>query len=264
MIELRGIEKSFGSNTVLRGVNLTIPVGQTTCIIGRSGCGKSVLLKHIVGLLQADAGTVTIDGSDVSKLTKKELFALRRRIGYVFQGAALFDSLSVFDNIVIGLVEHGETNAARLDAEGRRVLSAVGLIPDISQSDTDTFEFAYSLLAAKKPSALSGGMRKRVGVARALVGEPTYIFYDEPTTGLDPVTSQQIDDLLEHVASTQNVTSVVITHDMFSVYNIADQVIMIDSGKVQFSGTVLELRASADPVVVEFLARFVQSEPIIL
>ncbi|MBC8125274.1 MAG: ATP-binding cassette domain-containing protein [Candidatus Kapabacteria bacterium] len=264
MIELRGIEKSFGSNTVLRGVDLTIPVGKTTCIIGRSGCGKSVLLKHIVGLLEADAGTVTIDGSDVSKLTKKELFALRRRIGYVFQGAALFDSLSVFDNVIIGLVEHGETNTARLDAEGRRVLSAVGLIPDISQSGTEAFEIAYATLAAKKPSALSGGMRKRVGVARALVGEPAYIFYDEPTTGLDPVTSQQIDDLLEHVATTQNVTSVVITHDMFSVYNIADHVIMLDSGKVQFYGTVAELRASLDPVVVEFLARFVPSEPIIL
>jgi len=259
MIELRGIKKSFGSKVVLSGVDMVIPNGKTTCIIGRSGCGKSVLLKHIVGLLQADAGTVTIDGKDVSKLTKDQLFEMRRRIGYVFQAAALFDSMSVFDNVVIGLVEHGETDQAMLDAEGRRVLSAVGLVPDPSTTDAETFEREYRILATKKPSDLSGGMKKRVGVARALVGQPTYIFYDEPTTGLDPVTSQQIDDLLEYVAESQNVTSVVITHDMFSVYNIADHVIMLDSGVVQFSGTVPELQASTDPVVVEFLARFVPS-----
>lgn len=259
MIELRGIKKSFGSKVVLSGVDMVIPNGKTTCIIGRSGCGKSVLLKHIVGLLQADAGTVTIDGRDVNKLTKNELFEMRRRIGYVFQAAALFDSMSVFDNVVIGLVEHGETDQAMLDAEGRRVLSAVGLVPDPTTTDAETFEREYRILATKKPSDLSGGMKKRVGVARALVGQPTYIFYDEPTTGLDPVTSQQIDDLLEYVAESQNVTSVVITHDMFSVYNIADHVIMLDSGVVQFSGTVPELQASTDPVVVEFLARFVPS-----
>lgn len=259
MIELRGIKKSFGSKVVLSGVDMVIPNGKTTCIIGRSGCGKSVLLKHIVGLLQADAGTVTIDGKDVNKLTKDQLFEMRRRIGYVFQAAALFDSMSVFDNVVIGLVEHGETDQAMLDAEGRRVLSAVGLVPDPTTTDAETFEREYRILATKKPSDLSGGMKKRVGVARALVGQPTYIFYDEPTTGLDPVTSQQIDDLLEHVAQSQNVTSVVITHDMFSVYNIADHVIMLDSGVVQFSGTVPELQASTDPVVVEFLARFVPS-----
>lgn len=259
MIELRGIKKSFGTKVVLSGVDMVIPNGKTTCIIGRSGCGKSVLLKHIVGLLKADAGTVTIDGKDVSKLTKSQLFDMRRRIGYVFQAAALFDSMSVFDNVVIGLVEHGETNQALLDAEGRRVLSAVGLVPDPATTDAETFEREYRILSTKKPSDLSGGMRKRVGVARALVGQPTYIFYDEPTTGLDPVTSQQIDDLLEYVAVSQNVTSVVITHDMFSVYNIADHVIMLDGGVVQFSGTVPELQASADPVVVEFLARFVPS-----
>ncbi len=256
MIELRGLRKAFGSKVVLAGVDLVIPNGKTTCIIGRSGCGKSVLLKHIVGLLDGDAGTVTIDGNDVRRLSRKELFALRQRIGYVFQGAALFDSLTVFENVVIGLVEHGEHDPAVLDAEGRRVLSAVGLVPDPSTVDAETFEREYAILAAKKPSDLSGGMKKRVGVARALVGKPTYIFYDEPTTGLDPVTSQQIDDLLGHVASTLDVTSVVITHDMFSVYNIADHVIMLDSGMVRFSGTVPELRASTDPVVSEFLERF--------
>jgi len=175
MIELRGLRKAFGSKVVLSGVDLVIPNGKTTCIIGRSGCGKSVLLKHIVGLLDGDSGTVTIDGNDVSKLTRKQLFDLRQRIGYVFQGAALFDSLTVFENVVIGLVEHGETDNAVLDAEGRRVLAAVGLVPDPTTVDAATFEREYAILAAKKPSDLSGGMKKRVGVARALVGKPTYI-----------------------------------------------------------------------------------------
>ena len=251
MIELRGLRKAFGTKVVLNGVDLAIPNGKTTCVIGRSGCGKSVLLKHVVGLLTADDGTVQIDGHDVSKLSKKEMFSLRRRIGYVFQGAALFDSLTVYENVIIGLVEHGEKDEELLQAEGRRVLSAVGLVPDPS---TTSREFAS--LASKKPSDLSGGMKKRVGVARALVGKPSYIFYDEPTTGLDPVTSQQIDDLVGYVAETQGVTSVVITHDMFSVYNIADYVIMLDGGRVQFAGTVAELRSTTDPVVVEFLDRF--------
>jgi phospholipid/cholesterol/gamma-HCH transport system ATP-binding protein len=132
----------------------------------------------------------------------------------------------------------------------------VGLVPDVAVVGTETFEREFALLASKKPSDLSGGMRKRVGVARALVGKPSYIFYDEPTTGLDPVTSQQIDDLLGYVAETQGVTSVVITHDMFSVYNIADYVIMIDGGRVQFAGTVADLRSTTDPIVVEFLGRF--------
>ncbi len=256
MIQITGLRKSFGSKVVLSGVDLTIPTGKTTCIIGRSGCGKSVLLKHIVGLLDGDSGTVIIDGQDIRQLKKADLFELRRKIGYVFQGAALFDSLTVFENVVIGLVEHGVNNEEVLNAEGRRVLSAVGLVPDPTTTARDVFEKEYAILSSKKPSDLSGGMKKRVGVARALVGQPDYIFYDEPTTGLDPVTSEQIDNLLGHVASTLNVTSVVITHDMFSVYNIADHVIMLDSGTVRFSGTVNELRRSEDPVVVEFLSRF--------
>ena len=256
MIELRNISKAFGSKVVLNGVTCSIPTGKTTCGIGRSGCGKSVLLKHIVGLLHADSGSVMIDGRDIESMSKAELFTMRRSIGYVFQGAALFDSLSVFDNVVIGLVEHGESDSNVLANEGRRVLSAVGLLPDVKHAGTPEYEREFSILANKRPSDLSGGMRKRVGVARALVGQPDYIFYDEPTTGLDPVTSQQIDDLLQYVATSIEVTSVVITHDMFSVYNIADHVIMLHEGKVQFDGTVAELRASDDPVVSEFLARF--------
>lgn len=256
MITISGLTKSFGTKDVLRGMNLDIPNGKTTCIIGKSGCGKSVLLKHIVGLLDADAGTITIDGKNIATLGKHDLFTLRRSIGYVFQGAALFDSLTVYENVVISLVEHGVTDRALLDAEARRVLSAVGLLPDLTQSGTADYEREYQNLSAKKPSDLSGGMRKRVGVARALVGEPAYIFYDEPTTGLDPVTSQQIDDLLADLARKLHVTSVVITHDMFSVFNIADHVVMIDGGRVLFEGTVPQLHDSHEPVVVEFLARY--------
>ena len=152
MIELRGLRKSFGTKVVLNGVDLAIPNGKTTCIIGRSGCGKSVLLKHIVGLLSADDGTVQIDGHDVSELSKHDLFSLRRRIGYVFQGAALFDSLTVYENVVIGLVEHGERDEALLQAEGRRVLSAVGLVPDPTAVGAEVFEREFAMLASKKPS----------------------------------------------------------------------------------------------------------------
>ncbi|MBU3698646.1 MAG: ATP-binding cassette domain-containing protein [Candidatus Kapabacteria bacterium] len=257
MIELRNIKKAFGSKVVLNGVSCTIPTGKTTCIIGRSGCGKSVLLKHIVGMLKADTGSVLIDGRNVDTLSKSELFDMRRGIGYVFQGAALFDSLTVFENVIISLVEHGVTDTDHINAEARRVLSAVGLLPPVGGNGSADYEREFAILAAKKPSDLSGGMRKRVGVARALVGQPEYIFYDEPTTGLDPVTSQQIDDLLHELAGKYHVTSVVITHDMFSVYNVADHVIMLHDGVVRFTGSVAELQASSDPVVVEFLARFV-------
>lgn len=257
MIELKDLKKSFGDKAVLRGVDLTIKSGETTCIIGRSGCGKSVLLKLIVGLLAPDEGTVMVDGKDISKLTQDDLFHLRRRIGYVFQGAALFDSLNVFDNVVMSLVEHGVTDVSTLDAEARRVLSAVGLLPTLSRAGTVSYENEYANLKAKKPSDLSGGMRKRVGVARALVGRPDYIFYDEPTTGLDPITSQQIDDLIETLDATIDATSVVISHDIFSVFNIADHVVMLEGGLVHFEGDVDALRSSSDPVVVEFLRRYV-------
>ena len=185
------------------------------------------------------------------------LFELRRKVGYVFQGAALFDSLNVFDNVVISLVEHGETDEELLESEARRVLSAVGLLPDLKQSGSPGYEQEYASLRVKKPSDLSGGMRKRVGVARALVGSPEYILYDEPTTGLDPITSQQIDDLVGQLATRLKVTSVVITHDMYSVFNVADHVIMLEGGYVVFTGSVPELKAATDPVIVDFLARYI-------
>ncbi len=256
MIEIRGLHKAFGAKSVLNGVDLTINAGDTVCVIGRSGCGKSVLLKHIVGLLEPDQGTVFVNGKEVRHLRGRDLFALRRGIGYVFQGAALFDSLTVWENVVLSLYEHGERRQEVLDSEARRVLAAVGLLPDEATSVSALFEKEYAILRDKKPSDLSGGMRKRVGVARALVGNPEYILYDEPTTGLDPITSEQIDNLIRDLSQKLAVTSVVITHDMFSVYKIAHTVAMLEQGTVRFFGTADELRASEDSVVKEFIERY--------
>jgi phospholipid/cholesterol/gamma-HCH transport system ATP-binding protein len=256
MIEIKNLHKSFGAKRVLNGVNLTIQAGGTTCVIGRSGCGKSVLLKHIVGLLEADSGSVLVDGKEVHTLSRDELFDMRRTIGYVFQGAALFDSMTVYENIVLGLYEHGERKTEVLDSEARRVLASVGLLPDLEESGSANFEKEYALLRDKKPSDLSGGMRKRVGVARALVGSPTYILYDEPTTGLDPITSEQIDNLILELSQKLKVTSIVITHDMFSVYKVAKNVALLEQGLVRFFGTAKELRASNDEVVQEFIKRY--------
>lgn len=256
MIKVSNLYKSFGSKQVLSGVDLEIETSDTVCIIGKSGCGKSVLLKHIVGLLYPDSGYVSIDGKKISELNQDELFDLRKQMGFVFQGSALFDSYNVFENIVLRLYEHGERNMSLLDVEAKKVLSSVGLLPDISEQDSEYFQKEWNILKDKKPSDLSGGMRKRVGVARALVGSPKYIFYDEPTTGLDPVTSEQIDSLLAELTKKLNVTSIVITHDMFSVYKIADHVVMLNNGKVEFRGTPEMLKRSDDEVVIEFLDRY--------
>lgn len=256
MIEIRGLYKAFGAKQVLSGVDLTINAGETMCVIGRSGCGKSVLLKHIVGLLEPDDGTVFVDGKEVRRLRGKELFDLRRGVGYVFQGAALFDSMTVWENVVLSLYEHGERRTDVLDKEARRVLAAVGLLPDEATAESSDFEKEYAILRDKKPSDLSGGMRKRVGVARALVGSPQYILYDEPTTGLDPITSEQIDNLILELSQKLSVTSIVITHDMFSVYKVARTVALLEQGIVRFFGTADELRASDDSVVREFIERY--------
>lgn len=256
MIHVENLHKSFGQKQVLRGVNLTINDGETLCIIGKSGCGKSVMFKHIVGILQPDQGRIMVGDREVATMSQKELFDLRLRIGYVFQGAALFDSMTVWENVVLGLYEHGVRDTEQLDSEARRTLSAVGLLPDISEVGTAGFEKEYAILRTKKPSDLSGGMRKRVGVARALVGEPQYIFYDEPTTGLDPVTSGQIDNLITELARKIKATSVVITHDIFSVYKVADRVVMLEQGRVHFAGSVEEMRSTTDPTVREFIERY--------
>ncbi|MBE0644976.1 MAG: ABC transporter ATP-binding protein [Bacteroidetes bacterium] len=240
MIEIRNLRKSFNGNNVLRGVDLTIPTGETIAVVGQSGCGKSVLLKHIIGLLTPDEGQVLVDGRDVHSMPEKELYALRGRFGFLFQGAALFDSMTVFENVSLGLVENStlpETELRRIVAEK---LAMVGL-PGIEE---------------KKPAELSGGMRKRVGLARALATNPDYMLYDEPTTGLDPIMSNQIDALIADLTRKMNATSIVVTHDMFSVYNIVDRVAMMHEGRIYFTGTPAEFQSSDDPVISDFIKRF--------
>ncbi|MEO5928515.1 MAG: ATP-binding cassette domain-containing protein [Candidatus Kapaibacterium sp.] len=256
MIVIDNVYKSFGPKHVLRGVSMEIPDGKSTVIIGRSGTGKSVLLKLIVGLLQPDSGTITIDGRRVDLMDEKELYEIRRHVGYVFQGAALFDSMTVAENLVLGLYEHGERDTNLLNNEIRTNLVNVGLLPDPKSLNDAEFAKAYDILANKKPSELSGGMRKRVGVARALVGTPKYVFYDEPTTGLDPITSEQIDNLVCDLTHKLDVTSIVITHDIFSVYKVAHVVVMLEDGVIRFNGSPRQLQQSPDPIVQEFIERY--------
>ena len=256
MIEIRNLKKQLETKQILNGISFDINKGETLCIIGKSGCGKSVLLKHIVGLMEPDEGHIKFDDIILNDISQKKLFDIRKRIGYVFQGAALFDSYNVYENVILKLIENGEKDTNKLIEEAKFVLSAVGLLPPIAEKDTDFFSKEWYILSNKKPTELSGGMRKRVGVARALIGNPDYLFYDEPTTGLDPVTSKQIDDLIYDLANKLNVTSIVITHDIFSVYNIANKIAMLHDGKLQFYGSIKELKETKDKVVSEFIERY--------
>lgn len=240
MISISNLHKSFGANTVLRGVDLEIATGETIGIIGQSGCGKSVLLKHVIGLLMPDQGEVRVDGHSLNDMSEKELYALRTRFGFLFQSAALFDSMTVMENIALGLVENTNMATDRVRDIVAEKLEMVGL-PGIE---------------SLKPSELSGGMRKRVGLARALATNPDYLLYDEPTTGLDPVMSNQIDELIADLSQRLQVTAIVVTHDMFSVYEIAHRVAMLHEGRLYFTGTPEELRASNDSVVRDFLDRY--------
>ncbi len=240
MIEIVNLHKSFGSKKVLKGATLTIAEGETSVIIGKSGSGKSVLLKHIVGLLSADDGYVKVGGELVDTKNEKRLYEIRRKFGYLFQGAALFDSMTVGENIGLPIIENkNNLSASELNEKIAEVLSLVGL--------PGTEEL--------KPSELSGGMKKRVGLARALITKPEYILYDEPTTGLDPIMSDSIDDLIVNLADKLNVTSIVVTHDMFSVKNVADKIAMMHEGKIYFEGTPQQLIDSEDKIIVDFISR---------
>jgi phospholipid/cholesterol/gamma-HCH transport system ATP-binding protein len=241
MIEIKDLKKSFGSKQVLRGVNLNIEEGMTTVIIGASGCGKSVLLKHIVGLLKPDQGNIVIDGEDITAMNEKQIYAIRKKFGFLFQSAALFDSMTVGENVGIALTENTLTPKAEIDTI---VSEKLGLV-DLPGTE------------ALMPSELSGGMKKRVGLARALATNPQYILYDEPTTGLDPITSETIDELMNTVAQNKKlkVTSIIVTHDIFTVYEIGDRVAMMYEGLVHFNGTPDELRVTTDPIVRQFLER---------
>jgi phospholipid/cholesterol/gamma-HCH transport system ATP-binding protein len=240
MIEIKNLHKSFGSNKVLQGVNLDIDTGETLVIIGRSGCGKSVLIKHIVGLLYPDEGHVKVEGKTVDEMSMKELYELRTKFGFLFQGSALFDSMTVEENISLPLVESKKKfSMTEIDRKVAEKLEMVGM----------------SGSQKLKPAELSGGMKKRVGLARALITDPDYIFYDEPTTGLDPIMSDSIDELIKELTDKLNSTSIVVTHDMYSVKNVADRVAMMHEGKIHFSGTPTELLTSKDPIIKEFIQR---------
>jgi phospholipid/cholesterol/gamma-HCH transport system ATP-binding protein len=236
VIEFVDIHKAFGSHQVLAGVTLTVADGETLCVIGFSGTGKSVMLKHVVGLLQPDAGNVIVDGRPVPDLDRAGLTLLRRDIGYVFQFAALFDSMSVADNVALGLRRRGLTD----EEIAERVAEALALV-DLTGSDE------------RLPAELSGGMRKRVGIARAIALRPRYILYDEPTTGLDPVTSAVIDRLMVRTREHLGVTGIVVTHDMKSAYTVGDRIAMLYEGKIRQVGTVEEIQATEDPVVRQFI-----------
>lgn len=236
MIEFQDVHKSFGTHAVLDGFSLVIPEGQTTAIMGFSGSGKSVALKHIVGLLVPDSGRVLVDGLVVGDLDYDELMRLRTRIGFVFQFAALFDSLSVSDNLALGLRRQGlpEEEIASRIRESLRVVELPGT------------EERY-------PAELSGGMRKRVGIARAIALRPRYILYDEPTTGLDPVTSAAMDLMMVRARTELGLTSVVVTHDVKSAFAIADRIAFLYQGRIRQVGTVDEVRVSSDPLVRGFI-----------
>jgi len=241
MIEIKNLKKSFGSNNVLKGVDLNLERGKTTVIIGSSGCGKSVLLKHIIGLLKPDNGEILIDGRDITRMNGKELYEMRNRFGFLFQSAALFDSMTVAENVGLGLVENNHMSPEEIRAIVDEKLELVDLL------GTQNL----------KPSELSGGMKKRVGLARALACNPEFILYDEPTTGLDPVTASSIDQLIDSIAKNTKlkVTSIVVTHDIFSVYEVADRVAMMYDGVIHFEGNPRELESTSDRIVREFLER---------
>jgi phospholipid/cholesterol/gamma-HCH transport system ATP-binding protein len=235
MILLDQVSKSFGSRTVLNGVSLEVPDGQNTVIIGASGAGKSVTLKLIVGLIEPDAGRVLVDGQDVQELDREQLAALRGRIGYVFQFAALLDSMTVAENIGLGLVRRRYAP----DDIRARVEESLGVVELSGTED-------------KLPSELSGGMRKRVGIARAIALKPRYILYDEPTTGLDPITAAVMDQLIMRTRDL-GVTGLVVTHDMRSAFTVGDRIALLHQGSIRHTGSVDEVRASEDPLVRQFI-----------
>jgi phospholipid/cholesterol/gamma-HCH transport system ATP-binding protein len=237
MIEARGIVRRMGGRTVLAGVDLEVKDGETVVLLGRSGSGKSVFLKHAIGLLPVEQGTLHVLGEDVTRARPRQWNRLRREIAMVFQNAALFDSMTVGDNVALALRQHTRMSEPEVAARVAECLGFVGL------DDT----------ADLRPSSLSGGMRKRVGIARAIALKPRLMLYDEPTSGLDPVTSDVINRLVRRLQREAGVSSIVVTHDMQSAYFIADRVSLLHQGRIRFSGTPAELRGSADPVVRQFV-----------
>jgi phospholipid/cholesterol/gamma-HCH transport system ATP-binding protein len=241
MIRLTGVHKAFGDNVVLGGVDLNVEDGETLALLGPSGVGKSVLLKHINGLINPDAGEVYVDGQSVPLLERKELAQLRTRIGYVFQFGALFDSMNVFENVKLGITDEDFSNNddyCRLRVQ--ECLDLVNLTPET---------------ALKFPADLSGGMKKRVGIARAIAGQPKYLLYDEPTSGLDPVNADIIDALVKKLQNELGVTSIVVSHDVRGSFRVGDRVALLADGKIRHVGPPDSFQDSGDPAVRQFLER---------
>jgi len=238
IVRLKNVHRGFGRLSVLRGVSLDIPEGRCTVILGPSGCGKSVLLKHIIGLLTPDHGEVWFDGERIDDLSEAALTPIRRQFGFLFQQGALFDSMSVRENIEFPLLEHTSLPASEREQRIIRVLEMVGLAESIK----------------KMPMELSGGQRKRAALARAIVLEPRVILYDEPTTGLDPIRSDVINELILKLQKELKVTSIVVTHDLASAFKVADRMVMLHEGKVLWQGPAQDIRHADNPIVQRFLA----------
>lgn len=236
-IEYRDVHKAFGAKVVLAGVDLTVDDGETLAVIGRSGAGKSVLLKHVVRLLDPDEGHVRVDGHDVADLEGEHLLELRANVGYVFQFAALFDSMTIEDNVAMGLRRQSHLSEA---AVSERVATCLELVE-------------LQGLAERYPAELSGGQKKRAGLARAIATEPDYLLYDEPTSGLDSVTRTVIERLVLRMRDQLGVTAIIVTHDLDSAYRVADRIALLHDGRIRFTGTPDEVRGSQDPVVRGFV-----------
>jgi len=236
-IEIKNLFRNFNHSPVLKGVDLKINKSETLVIIGRSGCGKSVLLKHIIGILRPDSGEIVVDGVDITRLRERDLMHYRKRFGMLFQGAALFDSLTIEENVAFELDEH---LCLPYNERKKRVKEYLGMV-------------GLEGIENKKPAELSGGMRKRVGLARAIAMNPEFILYDEPTTGIDPIMGDIINDLIVKLHDQLKVTSIVVTHDMVSAYKIADRIAMLYRGKIVFLGSPEEIKESPDPIVRQFI-----------
>ena len=237
IVQIRGVTKSFGDNHVLRGVDLDVAEGGITVVIGPSGCGKSVLIKHVIGLLRPDSGQILVDGDDITKMSSREMVTVRRKFGMLFQQSALFDSMSVFDNVAFPLVEHTKTSRKRTAELVTQRLNQLGLVG----------------IEDKFPAELSGGMRKRVGLARATILNPKIVIYDEPMTGLDPIMCENVEDMIQTAKRALNVTSLVVSHDLPSTFRMADKIAMLFDGRILVQGTSEEIRNSRVEIVRKFI-----------
>ncbi len=243
-IEVKGLVTHYGDREILRNISLSIPKGKTTVILGGSGCGKSTLLRHLIGLLKPTSGSILINGRDITAMNETELNVVRKKFGMLFQGAALLNSLSIADNVALPVKEHTRLEDSTIQIMVRMKLDLVGL----------------SGFGGFFPSQLSGGMKKRAGIARAMALDPEIIFFDEPSAGLDPVTAAGLDELILKLRDIFKMTIVVVTHELLSIFMIADYVIMLDAGSVIFSGTLEELKASGQPRIKKFLDRQAENE----